>query len=130
MIKSEKLQILELSNKRYEFIKKQEDSWDPNEEKYGVNYDHEIDQLGSQISNLLKKWRDFLSFEFILVELTKLGQSPSLLYDDNGHFALYGDGIQTVSTGDSTDVKMAFWVPKQFWKETPRLALEHYLDFS
>ena len=70
-----------------------------------------------------------MSVDYILETLTELGHSPIVFYDDNSHFAVYGDGSQTVSeTGEICDIEFSTVVPKDYWKEKIRPALYYYLD--
>ena len=127
MLKSEQIQIKDLSIKRYDYIHKRNKTW--NEVEYLYNPEKEIDSLGDEILTKIKEWRNLLSLEFILDELSNLGQAPNLLYDDNGHFAIASDGFQNVSSEEEPiDMKMSFFVPKESWKKTIREALDFYLD--
>lgn len=109
--------IKDLSDKRYTLIDSLlEDDWES-----------EIDVLGDEILNRIKEYKDSLSFEFIFEELTKLGQAPNLLYDDNGYFAIEAEGYQTVVT-EPTDVEMHFMVEKEKWCSTIREALNKYFE--
>lgn len=123
---SEQYHIESLSNKRYELLDKQHASW--NEEK--MDYDleiPEIDELANEILKYIKLYRNNLTFEFIFDELTKLGQAPNLVYDDNGNFAITSAGIQEVTT-ELSDLAITSLVTKEQWKPTIREALDHYLD--
>jgi len=123
----EKLQILSISKTREDLIQKREASWNEEKFDYEEPYEKEIDDLGNQIFDYLKKYRQFLPFEFIFEELTKLGHSPNLLYDDNGHFAMVSDGYQSISE-EIADTEMAFLVTKRYWKNSVKEALDFYLD--
>jgi len=87
----------------------------------------EIDDLEEQILNLINQDKDSLPIDFIIEELTKLGWAPSLLYDDNGHFAVTADGYQTITEGTS-DVTIMCFIPKDYWKDSIREALNYFLD--
>ena len=127
MLKSEQIQIKDLSIKRYDYIHKRNETW--NEVEYLYNPEKEIDSLGDEILAKIKEWGNLLSLEFILDELSNLGQAPNLLYDDNGHFAITSDGFQNVSSEEEPiDMNMSFFVPKESWKKTIREALDFYLD--
>jgi hypothetical protein len=130
MMKSEQLQIDELSKKRQVFLDKREASWNDTKDKWGgYEYDpKEIDELGEEIKRKIKEWRNLLSIEFILEQLTGLGEAPVLLYDDNGHWAITGDAYQSVVTGEPEDVDIAFRVEAKHWKNTIREALDDYLN--
>jgi hypothetical protein len=121
--------ILSLSKKRYVFIDAQQDSWNEEKMNYEYNPEEEIDELGEQIAELIYQFHLSLPFEFILEELTKLGDAPSLIYDDDGHFAIETEGYQQINTGDvPIDMEFQFWVTADKWKETPREALSYYIN--
>ena len=98
------------------------------------NNEDEIDKRAEEIRNFIKQYRSELSFEVIVESLTMLGAAPSLLYDDNGHFYIGGDGFQNLPTFDDswktkeTDFQGTWFVPANGWKETIREALDAYLD--
>lgn len=119
-------QIKELSNRRQELWKQFEDSWVVEAQKYSMEEPKEIDILGEQILTLLQLHHKDLPVDFIIEELTKLGQAPSLLYDDNGHFAVTGDGYSTISD-EPQDASVTCFIRKSQWKPTIREALEHYM---
>jgi len=116
-------EIKDLSDERYTFIVKQENSY--NGEDYTYN-PGEIDVLGEKIFDLIRLNRNELSFEFIMEELSKLGDAPNLLYDDNGHWAVTCDGWQNVVADEPEDVETHFYVEAHLWKDTPREALKVY----
>jgi hypothetical protein len=126
-ITTEQLYIQKLSDKRYDYINEREDSWDEESGHYTVDENPDIDILAIQILEKIKEWRANLTFEFIFEELTKLGQAPCLLYDDNGHFAISGDGFCSVST-EIQDWEGFCSAEKDSWKNTIREALDYYLD--
>lgn len=121
--------IESLNSQRNEFLDKRNDSYDEETMKY--QYDpEEIDSLGDNIIELILAGKENLPFEFIMEQLTMLGQAPSLLYDDNGNFAISGDGMQEIST-EPSDIWLSHFIKKDDWKPTIREALYHYLsDFS
>ena len=123
-----KEEILNLSNHRYELLDKRNASWDEKILRY--TYDPlEIDELGDTIYNLLNNNQDELNIEFIIEELTKLGLAPSLLYDDNGNFAICDNGVQTLSYKDEPcDVEIIHFIEKNKWKSTIREALKYYFE--
>jgi hypothetical protein len=66
--------------------------------------------------------------DFILECLTRFGQAPNVMYDDNGLFAVSSDGFQPVVTGrQRIDGTISVYVNRKQWKKTIRLALKHYL---
>lgn len=123
-----KYQIESLSNLRYNYLDEYYTSWNEETNEYGEDEPKEIDELSNQILDSIKKWRNELSFEFIIEELTKLGWAPSLLYDDNGHFSIMSDGVQSVAKIDKEDMELIYFVKKDKWKDSIREALNDYLD--
>jgi len=119
--------IKNLSMKRLELHDEYEKSWDGEKEEYLNEWPEEIDDLADQIIDCIKKWDYNLPFEFIMEELTKIGWAPCLLYDDNGRWAISGDGYQNVVSGSPKDVTLTSFVEKDMWKDTIREALDYYL---
>lgn len=123
-----KSKILEINNKRKEFLKIREDSYDEDINSYGIE-PKEIDELSDQIIDLILTHSVDLEVDFILESLTYLGHAPNILYDDNGSFSVTCDGTQSISFGDEpVDVEMSFFVPKERWFPTIRKALNHFLE--
>lgn len=118
----------ELSKLRYEFIDRWESSWEESSQSYTDKESEEsVDKLGEEIMLHIREHRDNLLFEQIFEELTKLGQAPCLVYDDNGLFAVTGDGMHEIQM-EPSDVTIHCFVEKEQWKPTIREALYHYLD--
>lgn len=70
-----------------------------------------------------------LTADRVLEELSKLGTSPCLLNDDNGHWALTFDGFQEVADGDDPqDLAISCFVSKEQWKDTIYDAVMHALE--
>jgi hypothetical protein len=96
--------------------------------------DERVDSLSEKIWTLLAARQDFLPVEFTIESLTKLGSAPSILYDDNGHFTIGGDGSQNLPTiGDDHKTKETvfdgYWIVKPGgWKKTVREALKAYFQ--
>ena len=119
-----KFDIIILDNLRYELIEKEQRN-DASEEEI-----KQIDQLSNQIVERIKESFDNLSFEFILDQLSRLGDAPCLLYDDDGHWSITSDGIATISIDGPLDWRGSFSVAKKDWYNTPREALFNYLKTS
>lgn len=126
MLKSERLLIQDLSDKRCALIKEHEDSWDNKLKVYKKLESPEIDVLADNLLALIRQHRNLLEVDFIIEELTKLGQAPNILYDDNGHFAITADGYSSVST-EPRDASIFSFVRKSQWKRTIREALENFM---
>ena len=126
---------IESMNKfRYSLIHKRNAHWNDETFKYDKDgYDKtedekKIDELAKEIERYIGLYHEQLPFEFIMEQLSNLGQAPNLLYDDNGNWAVTSEGFQSVVTGDEPeDVEMQFMVEGAYWKPTPREALLHYL---
>jgi len=123
---SYKSEIIELNKHRFKLIEKINN--DAISKKIEEELNKEIDKLGEEIINIIKQFSDDLEFEFIMEELSHLGQCPCLLNDDNGHWAISSDGYQTVVTGEPQDVETHFFVEAKQWKNTSREALIQYLS--
>lgn len=129
--------IFELSKKRYAILEDIRSYWDEDLIDYSIDtssMDKEVDSLGDQIYIQLKDNFDELPFEFILEELTRLGHAPCLVYDDNGHFAVSGDGFNPIIDEEEMedeenpfDFEMTIFCNSSSFKKTPREALKHYL---
>jgi hypothetical protein len=113
------LKIKDLSDLRYKFLEKED----------RMN-DIEIDELADKILYLIKENINKLSFEFIFEELTKLGWAINLVYDDNGHFAVSGNGYQSLpeKMEETDDIVMYSFVEKDSWKDSIREALKKFLE--
>lgn len=119
-----------LSNERYVHIDKQEASYDPSIGEFGdytINLDDKIDNLESKIYILLKDFHNELPLEFVLEELSKLGHSVSLIYDDCGHWSIAVDGFQNISaTNEPVDMQITHYIDKELWFSTIPEALSNY----
>ena len=126
----EEIHIENLSKKRYEYFAMDDPDFVSGKTDEG-KYQKEIDELGAEILKYIKLWKWALPFEFIFEELTKLGWAPCLLYDDNGGFAVSGEGMQSIpmDTVQETGTDwISHWVKKDGWFPTIREALNSYLD--
>ena len=129
----EQIQIENLSKKRYEYFAMDFPDWDTDKEAElcPPEIQKEIDDLADQILDSIKRWRNALPFEVIFEELTKLGWAPCLLYDDDGHFAISGEGMQSIPMDEKQEVGtdwISHWVQPDGWKDSIREALNYYLD--
>jgi hypothetical protein len=114
--------IKSLSDFRSKLIEKD------NNEKASEQEILRIDELEEEILGYIKQHFNLLPFEFIMDELSKLGWCPSLLYDDNGHWAISTTGFQNVPEGDDPeDIEIFNIVKKEQWENSPREALYKYL---
>jgi len=97
-------------------------------EEYSDEEDKQIDDYANQILEIIKKNFDTIPFDFIMHQLSFLGQAPNLVYDDNGHWAVTSDGFQSIPSGDEpADVELFFFIEAKYWKKTPKEALKHYI---
>lgn len=129
----EEIHIENLSKKRYEYFAMDFPDWDTEKEAELIppEFQKKIDDLAEEILKYIKLWKWALPFEFIFEELTKLGWAPCLLYDDNGNFAVSGEGMQSIpmDTVQETGTDwISHWVKKDGWFPTIREALNSYLD--
>jgi hypothetical protein len=80
------------------------------------------------LSEFKKNFND-LDTDFILETYTRLGYAPSLIYDDNGLFAISDNGFNEVVTGrEKIEGSFIVFVEKRQWKKTIRQALKHYMN--
>lgn len=126
IITSLRTRIENMRKKRLEFIKKYDNSYDSKTNKYSMEEPKEIDELGKIIYKMLCDHQGLLTIDFIIEELTHLGQAPSIVYNDHGYFAVTGDGVQNV-VFEPSDITITHFVEKDMWKPTIREALEYYL---
>jgi hypothetical protein len=124
--------IFTITNKikeRKVFLKLYDDSYDAKLEKHKIKEPKEIDNLGREIKQLLDKNVDTLPVDFIIESLTHLGDAPNVMYDDNGMFAVSGDGYQPVVFGNQRiEGGLTVVVEKKMWKSTIRKALKYYMQ--
>jgi hypothetical protein len=84
--------------------------------------------FNNQVYGYMDKHFAQLPVDFILEIFTHLGGAPNLVYDDNGLFAVSGNGYQPVVTGkDKIDGTIHTFVEKRMWKPTIRKAVRYYL---
>jgi len=120
-------EITSMSNFRYKLIEQIQQLGDNDPKEKEIN--EKIDGLRDEIYKYMTMYFEFLPFDFIMEELSKLGEAPNLLYDDNGRWAVTADGYQNVVSGDEPqDVETHFYVEAKEWKNTPKLALLYYLN--
>jgi len=115
--------------RRKNFLNKYESSFDETKGDYTIIEPKEIDEIADEIIDYILKHKDDIDLETIIESLTHIGSAPNILYDDNGHFAITCDGIQTISYGDEpVDVETSFYIEKEHWFSTIREALNHFLE--
>lgn len=69
-----------------------------------------------------------VTLETVLNKLSESGDCPNLLNDDNGHWALVFDGIQSVPEEDISDMWTCFHVGKEYWKDSIYEAVLYSLE--
>lgn len=101
-----------------------------NKERYKV-YDRQVDRIRDNIlADIIANFSEYPVDE-VLETLTRFGQAPCLVYDDNGKFAVSGDGYQPVVTGNELiEGGLTTFVEAHMWKKTVREALFHYLTYE
>jgi hypothetical protein len=124
-----KRSIDHLQKERDKFITLRDISWDEDNQKYtDKDSETKMDELANQIFESLKENLYSLNFEYIIENLTMLGHAPNLLYDDNGRFAVIGDGMSSMVFDGPDDWSGHFFVKKEKWFNTIREALHNYLN--
>ena len=101
-----------------------------NTERYEA-YDKQSDTMRDRIlKDMIEYFNDY-AIDEVLETLTRFGNAPCLVYDDNGKFAVSGDGYQPVVTGDEViDGSVTVVVEGHMWKKTIREAVYHYLTYE
>ena len=113
---------------REKYFSARNETWDEELGEYG-HEPEEIDIIAKQIEEALRKYKELLDIDFIIESLTELGDAPSILYDDNGHFAISSGCIQSVCMEDEPeDFTISHFVEKGMFRDTIREALYKYLD--
>jgi len=101
-----------------------------------LNYDDpEADKLTVEIIGYLTDRFDTLTVDFIIESFTKLGFSPSILYDDNGLWIIQDTGFQSIPVDEKGNEgiieNMSFIIEdKKGWKPTIREALKFWIDMA
>ncbi len=90
-----------------------------------------VDAMAALIQAALRDHQESLPVEFILESLTSLGAAPSLIYDDNAHWTVGGDGHQSMIFDEDRSKETIFnagWiVPPNRWRKSIREAVRDYL---
>lgn len=121
-------EIDKIQRERNQHLKRYYDSWDDKKFNYTIPEPPEIDQLSEIIQDKIVKHKEILPIDFIIENLTKLGDAPSIIYDDNGNFSVTVDGWQDIQVDEPIDLNISFTVKHDSWKSSIRDALIHYLD--
>lgn len=96
--------------------------------RIGEKFNKEAEDIKDLILKSLRAYSDKYPVDFIIETCTHFGDCPSILYDDNGLFAVVCDGIQPVVTGKQKITgPMQFFPEKKQWKKTIREAVNYYL---
>lgn len=86
------------------------------------------DQIESSIAASLHEHYNEYGVDEIIETLTRFGQAPCLVYDDNGMFAVSSDGYGPHVVGDEViSGSMQVIVNRTMWKKTIREALWFYM---
>lgn len=90
--------------------------------------DERVDAIQTDIVGEFRKRFNDYEVDFILESLTRFGQAPNVIYDDNGLFAVSSAGYQPFVSGrQKIEGAITVFVEKKQWKKTIRLALKNYL---
>ena len=86
--------------------------------------------ISLEYDKIWKKLKDKkISCEQALEALAEIGFSPNLLNDDNGHWAVVFDGLQSIAAGpDREDCMTTAFVRAENWKDSIYDALVHSLE--
>lgn len=121
--------LIDFQKIRNEFLNKYMESFNEDTFKFEMEEPSEIDEYEDKIVQELINNSNKLPFDFILEQLTHLGMAPSVIYDDNGHFAVSSDGMQEIPMEkEGSTIGLTTIVKKEQWKDSPREALENFLN--
>jgi hypothetical protein len=114
----ENLECIELAEKRYEADHLVKDR------------QKRTDLMRLNVLEYIRINHSQMMVDTIIEGLTSTGDAPSVLYDDDGHFAVESEGIQGVMLEDERFGKFdgTWFTTKESWKPTIREALNYYLD--
>lgn len=91
---------------------------------------NEVDEIMNIIVKEFENNIDNFEFDFIFETLTMFGWAPNLIYDDNGRFAVSGNGYCPTVIDKKIEGMFSVYVEKDDWKKTPKKALKRYLEKS
>ena len=90
--------------------------------------DDKADEIKDIIVDEFRTNFDKYEVDFIIETLTKFGDAPCVMYDDNGMFAVSGDGYQPVVIDDERiEGDITVYVSKEQWFKTIRESLRYYI---
>lgn len=87
----------------------------------------ELDEKSKDVLKEIIEKFDNLPVDFILESLTKLWWAPTLMYDDEGSWALDCGGVSSIRTVPEDDYGFSTNVEAKFFKPTIREAVKYYL---
>ena len=95
--------------------------------------DPKVDDMTKEIIQAIKIDFDNLDSDYIIESYTKLGASPSILYDDNGFFSIQSNGTQDLPVDDKGNEKLvqniSFFIDdKESWKPTIKEAIKYWIE--
>lgn len=132
MTNKEKIQ--KLIEERQKYLDILESSWDKDKGTFGeytMEEPDEIHDLAESIRKSIQEGVEELECDFILESLTMLGDAPQLVYDDNGHWAVSGNGFSSIPISESGKFEgqesMTTIVEPDEWKDTIREAIKEYV---
>ena len=76
----------------------------------------------------IKKSANRLSIEDLLKDLTNIGYAPSLVYDDNGNWAVVSSEFSWVRMKETSDYSTTIFIKAEEFKPSVREALKKYIE--
>jgi len=76
----------------------------------------------------LKKSVDRLPVDEILHDLANIGFAPSIIYDDNGNWAVISSEFSLVRMKDTDDYTTTIFIKAEEFKPTIREAIKKYIN--
>lgn len=94
-------------------------------------YDKKVDAIRDEVFNDIVKNFNEYPVDEVLEILARFGHAPCLVNDDNGRFAVSGDGYQPfVYDKKPITGSISVLVEAHMWKNTIREAVYHYLTYE
>jgi len=102
---------------------------DEREKILGVSSsDPRVNRIRNEVLLAIKRDLDVYPAEFVIETLTRFGDAPQLVYDDNGMFAVSGTSYSGVVVGrQRLNGVITVSVEKRQWSPTVRGALKKYV---
>jgi hypothetical protein len=94
-------------------------------------YSKKIDKIGGTIFSIIYKNRKNIDVDLCLESLSHLGYDPSIVYDDNGHWAVPKISVNNICPDkDIYSMDITFFVEEDEWKDSIREAIIELIEYT